>query len=103
MQPQLLQQMVAGARLVQALTGEPITIGVVGYTCTPSTMVTSTPEFVAGGMIDKQAITVTVLQADLTTAPAIDTLVSFRGAAFRVFETEDAVVSWQIHLIQEQA
>ena len=103
MNPQLLQQFVAGARLVQNLTGEPITIAGADYVCTASTMVTSTPEFVAGGMIDKQAITVTVLQADFPSSPVIDSLVSFRGYSFRVIETEDAGVSWQVHLVQEFA
>jgi hypothetical protein len=100
---ELVNQLVAGVRLVQGLTGETLTIGGNPYPVTASTLVTGNPEFVAGGLINKLSIIVTLLKADYPTVPAIDTLAAFRGYNFRMIDIEDAGLMWQIHLIQEQA
>ena len=95
--------MVAGVRLVQGLTGETFTIAGSNYTVTASTMVSASPEWVAGGMIDKLTIIVTLLKADYPTEPVIDTFAQFRGYSFRVVGVEDSGLGWQIQLVQEQA
>lgn len=100
---QLIDQITAGIRLVQNQTGETITIDGADYPCTASTMITGTPEWVAGGLIDRQAVTVTILQSDFPDLPVVDTLASFRGSAFRVIGYEEAALTWQISLVQEQA
>ncbi|SRR5258708_1690961 len=103
MNPGLVKQIIQGVRLVQGLTGETITIDGTDYTCTASTMVTGMPEFVQGGLINRQAITVTLLQVDFPTVPVIDTLAQFRGYPFRIIGYEHAGLTWQIQLVQEQA
>ena len=103
MNAQLVNQLVAGVRLVQGLTGETLTIGGVTYPVTASTMVTGTPEWVAGGLINKLSIIVTLLKADYPSVPVIDTFAGFRGYNFRMIDAEDAGLMWQIHLVQEQA
>jgi hypothetical protein len=101
--PELANQIIGGIRLVQGLTGETIQIGGTNYTCTASTLVTGVPEFVAGGVINKLAITVTILKADFPNVPVLDTLASFRTYNFRIFSCEDAGLHWQISLVQEGA
>jgi hypothetical protein len=101
--PELVNQLIGGVRLVQGLTGETITIASINYPCTASTMVTGTPEWVPGGLINRQAITVTILKADLQNVPVIDTMAQFRGYGFRIIGYEDAALSWQIQLVQDQA
>jgi hypothetical protein len=103
MNTQLVNQIIGGVRLVQGLTGEPITIAGTSYTCTASTMVTGTPEWVLGGLINQQAITVTLLKADFPAVPVIDTFGTFRDYGFRIIGYEDAGITWQIQLVQEQA
>jgi hypothetical protein len=101
--PQLVNQLVAGVRLVQGLTGETLRVGGIDYPVTASTMVTGNPEWVAGGLISKLSVIVTLLKADYPTVPVIDTLAAFRGYNFRMIDIEDAGLMWQIHLVQEQA
>ena len=103
MNPELVNQLIAGVRLVQGLTGEVVTIAGANYQCTASTMVTGAPEWVAGGLINKQTIIVTLLKADFPNLPVIDTLAEFRSYPFRIIGYEDAALSWQIQLVQEQA
>ena len=103
MNAQLVNQLVAGVRLVQGLTGETLTIGGANYSVTASTMVTGNPEWVAGGLINKLSIIVTLLKADYPSVPVIDTLAQFRGYNFRMIGLEDAGLVWQIQLVQEQA
>jgi hypothetical protein len=100
---ELVNQLVAGVRLVQGLTGETLTLSGTDYSVTASNMITGTPEWVAGGLINKLSIIVTLLKADYPSVPAIDTLAQFRGYNFRLIGLEDAGLSWQIHLVQEQA
>ena len=103
MNQELINQLIAGVRLVQSLTGETVTIAGTDYPSTASTMVSAEPEFVAGGMIEKQSIILTVLKADFPNAPVTDTIVQFRGLDFRIIGHEDAALSWQIQLVQEHA
>jgi hypothetical protein len=100
---QLVNQLVAGVRLVQRLTGETLTLSGIDYSVTASNMITGTPEWVAGGLINKLSIIVTLLKADYPSVPVIDTLAQFRGYNFRLIGLEDAGLTWQIHLVQEQA
>jgi len=100
---QLVNQMVAGVRLVQGLTGETLTIAGSNYPVTASTMVTGTPEWVAGGVINKLSLIVTLLKADYPAVPILDTFAQFRGYLFRIVSVEDAALSWQVQLVQEQA
>jgi hypothetical protein len=100
---ELVNQLIAGVRLVQGLTGETLTLSGTDYSVTASNMITGTPEWVAGGLINKLSIIVTLLKIDYPTVPVIDTLAQFRGYNFRLIGLEDAGLSWQIHLVQEEA
>jgi hypothetical protein len=104
MNSEILNQMIGGIRLVQGLTGETVTIADVDYPCTVADMSTVTEaEYVQGGRIKKYKATLSVLQTDLPTAPDVNTLVTFRGIAYRVDTALDATTFWNLSIDQAGA
>ncbi len=92
-----------GIRQAQSLVGETVTLGDTDYTCTASGMVKGTLESMQGGLVSIMNVSICVMQADLSLAPAINSTASFRGFPFRVNGVDDGETFWEIFLIQEFA
>jgi hypothetical protein len=101
--PQIAAMFVGGQQLLQSVTGEEIEIGSETYTCLPSDLILGNRDWQQGGAFDMAQISVSVLKADLETAPLTNTLATFRGVAMRVISTNDADTFWVVQLVQEKA
>lgn len=94
---------IAGQRLLQSINGETITIGSVSYPCLPADLITGNRVWEAGGASSDIDITVSILKADLPTAPLTNTPATFRGLSLRVISLNDADTFWTVQLVQPKA
>jgi hypothetical protein len=99
----LQNQILSGIRILQAQTGEVVTLGGVTYPCTYSDLVGGSLDFVQGGVLDLQSVTVAIAKADLSTAPVKNTLAVFWGINLRVDNVSIASLFYNITLIQVDA
>ena len=100
---QIANAFIAGQRLLQSINGETITIGSVSCTCLPADLVTGNRVWEAGGASEQQNDTVSILKADLPSAPLTNTPATFRGLSMRVISVNDADTFWTVQLIQPKA
>lgn len=94
---------VAGQQLLQGVTGEEIEINSETYTCLPSDLILGNRDWQQGGAFDMAQISVSILKADLSSAPLTNTLAIFRNVPMRVISTNDADTFWVVQLVQERA
>jgi hypothetical protein len=99
--PDIQAAMTDGGRELQAISGETVVLDGVTYHCVPATELKGSLDFEEGGAVNMLNVIVNVLQADLRTAPAIDTLAEFRGNLLRVKSVDDTGIIWQILLVQQ--
>ena len=82
---------------------ETVTLGGVNYPCTQIDMVHGSLDFVQGGAMQLQNVSVRVFQADLLTKPSINTIAVFLGVNYRVKSVDVSKTSWHLLLVQEFA
>jgi hypothetical protein len=99
----LQNQILSGIRVLQSQVGETVTIAGVTYPCTYADMVGGTFDFIQGGVLNLTSVTVAIAKADLSTAPAQNTLAVFWGFSLRVDSVSTASMFFNITLIQENA
>jgi hypothetical protein len=94
---------IAGQRLLQTINGETIQIGSISCPCLPADLITGNRLWEPGGASETTNITVSILKADLPSAPVTNTAATFRGLDLRVISTNDADTFWTVQLIQPKA
>ena len=94
---------IAGQRLLQSINGETIQISSISCTCLPSDLITGNRVWEAGGASEQENITVSILKADLPSAPLTNTPATFRGLSLRVISVNDADTFWTVQLVQPKA
>lgn len=94
---------IAGQRLLQSINGETVTIGSISCTCLPADLITGNRVWEAGGASSDINITVSILKADLPSAPLTNTPASLRGLSLRVISANDADTFWTVQLVQPKA
>jgi hypothetical protein len=90
-------------RQLEAETAETITIAGVCYPCTAGDLVRGSLEWFQGGAADMQNVPVNVARDALVTAPAINSLATFRGQSFRIKSVDQGATLWSLSLVQQFA
>lgn len=93
----------AGQRILQASNAETIVFGSNSYPCLPADLITGNRLWEPGGASDLDNITVSILKADLPTAPLTNAPATLRGLLLRVIAVNDADTFWTVQLIQPKA
>lgn len=94
---------VSAQQLLQGVTGEEIEIDSETYICLPGDLILGNRDWQQGGAFDMAQISVSVLKADLISAPLTNTPAMFRDMPMRIISTNDADTFWVVQLVQEKA
>lgn len=94
---------VSGHRVLQGASGESVTIENQDYPTLAGDVVQESRSWEQGGGTEELTAFVSVLKADLGSAPPTNTLCSFRGYNLRVIEVGDYDTFWYVKMIQDRA